>query len=529
MQEETRIQESNLRDLYYVLFRHKKKVIVFFIAVVVTVTLWEAMLPDFYRSDAKLLVKIGRESVALVPTPATGQTISINKPIVQEINAELEMLKSRELAEKIVDEFGADVILLYPEKAAVNDSSATALEDTVAGMTVEEMRSAINNPDKSTRNVGLNALLKKHDKATLAVMKSLDIRIQPSSNIILLSSEARTPNLAYAIVSRLIDLYLKKRIKVQGTSASYEFLVGQSDTLYNQLVETQNKLSKLKNRIKIGSLNEQRTMLTGRIGTLQQEREATEANLTASKRKIEELKKMLPNLPEMVETGRVTVDNEVHTQLRQHLLDLRQQEQDLLSKYKKDAQGVKEVRRQIADTEEALKREEPTHVQVTEGINTSLQQSQIDLKNEEINFASLQAKSETLRGQIANVQKELAQLNDAEIEMKKLELEESIRENNYNEYAKNLEQARIDKEMQQKNISNISIMEEASYPMEKSGPNKRRNVFAGVFVAFLGSIGLAFTAEYLDNTIKTPEDVRKRLNMDTLVNIAYCPTSKKST
>ena len=51
--------------------------------------------PEIYRSDAKLMVRIGRESVTLDPTATTGQVIAVGPSRESEINSEMEILKSR--------------------------------------------------------------------------------------------------------------------------------------------------------------------------------------------------------------------------------------------------------------------------------------------------------------------------------------------------------------------------------------------------------------------------------------------------
>jgi uncharacterized protein involved in exopolysaccharide biosynthesis len=47
------------RDFVYVLFRHKWKMLFFFITVVCLVTAITISSPEIYRSEAKLLLKIG--------------------------------------------------------------------------------------------------------------------------------------------------------------------------------------------------------------------------------------------------------------------------------------------------------------------------------------------------------------------------------------------------------------------------------------------------------------------------------------
>ena len=82
-------------DLVFVLLRHKKKVLVFFCLTmgIVVGFLWLA--PRKYQSEAKLFVRLGRESVTLDPTATTGQTVAVNESRTSEINSVLEILKSR--------------------------------------------------------------------------------------------------------------------------------------------------------------------------------------------------------------------------------------------------------------------------------------------------------------------------------------------------------------------------------------------------------------------------------------------------
>ena len=71
--------QSSLRDVYYVLFRHKWKIILFFLTVTLTVLVLIYRSPKVYRSEAKLFVRLGRESMTLDPTVTTGQVINVSQ------------------------------------------------------------------------------------------------------------------------------------------------------------------------------------------------------------------------------------------------------------------------------------------------------------------------------------------------------------------------------------------------------------------------------------------------------------------
>ena len=70
--------QTTIRDFYYLLFRQKRKIILFFCTVMIAVILGTFLLPKTYQSEAKLLVRLGRENVSLDPTAATGQSVNTN-------------------------------------------------------------------------------------------------------------------------------------------------------------------------------------------------------------------------------------------------------------------------------------------------------------------------------------------------------------------------------------------------------------------------------------------------------------------
>jgi len=64
--------------------------------------------------------------------------------------------------------------------------------------------------------------------------------------------------------------------------------------------------------------------------------------------------------------------------------------------------------------------------------------------------------------------------------------------------------------------SNIRIVDPALIPTGPSRPNKTRNILLSIVVGLLGGIGLALLREYLDNTVKTPDDVEALARLPSL-------------
>jgi succinoglycan biosynthesis transport protein ExoP len=64
--------------------------------------------------------------------------------------------------------------------------------------------------------------------------------------------------------------------------------------------------------------------------------------------------------------------------------------------------------------------------------------------------------------------------------------------------------------------NNVQVMDRAELPGAPFSPNARRDWFTAMVAGLLVALGLAFGLEYLDDTIKTPDDVAQRLRLPLL-------------
>ncbi|MHC4248002.1 MAG: Wzz/FepE/Etk N-terminal domain-containing protein, partial [Planctomycetota bacterium] len=221
------------RDVAGVLFRRKGATFAFFTAAGVAVAAYVVLAPEVYRSEAKLLVKIGRESVALDPTATTGRIISVARSRMNEINSELEILRSRDLAEGVVDALGPERILRPGARPGRMGADGDA---------------------------GAGAL--RREKAVRAVLDALDISVVKDSNVIAASFEAADPELAREVLRKLMALYLDRHIAVHRTSGSHSFFAAETEKRRASLDRIETGLRDLKNETGVASLEDQREILS---------------------------------------------------------------------------------------------------------------------------------------------------------------------------------------------------------------------------------------------------------------------------
>ena len=68
-------------------------------------------------------------------------------------------------------------------------------------------------------------------------------------------------------------------------------------------------------------------------------------------------------------------------------------------------------------------------------------------------------------------------------------------------------------------IENVNIIDKANLPENPIAPTKKKNLILSFMSAMIFSLSLAFLIEYLDNTIKTSEDVEKHLSLTVIGTI----------
>ncbi len=474
--------EFTLRDLYRAVFRHKWKTFSFFLAVMVPVTAITFLVPRTYRSEGKLFVRLGRENATLDPTTTLGQNavLAIPQSRDSEINSVVEILRGRLLAEKVTDAVGPGVVL---------------------GSSSE--------PGPDARILAVRKLMKK-----------LGVDRVRKTNVILVTYEGQSPELAQIVVTKLIEFFLDEHIRLNRTSGAHDFLTEQTARLKKELTRREEELSELENETGLISPGSQREIAVSRIGRLEDELSTTAAAISGSKAKVGALRKQLEILPKnRIDTQTTGFANEAADGMREELYRLQLKEQELLSKLTEAHPKVQAIRRQTAAAREVFGGEERVRKQITSGPSKAEQEARLVLVVEGAALKAAESSAEALRSQLADARQAIKILNANELRIAKLQREIQLYDGDYRRYSTSLEQSRIDHALELGKISNISVVQPATYETKPVSPRRRVNLALGLLVGVLGGLGLALLLEYLDHSLETPEDIETKLGLPTLVSI----------
>lgn len=517
-----------LRDVYRALFRHKYKAALFFLLVMVSVVLATAMTPRVYRSESILYLRLGRENVTLDPTvtlsPET--VVAIPQSRENELNSVSEILRSRVFIEEVVDAIGPEKVL-GPESSEPTTKAASGNQlASVSGPAGHPVSESSGVWEKWLQKVKPGTGMTARDRALLQVTEQLGVEPMRKSDLILVTYKGWSPEIAQAVVGKLVDTYLQQHVHLNRTGGAYEFLVDETARLHDRLSQAEQKLLELRNKTGVSAPVEQQELLLGRIGRLQDELLQAQAAAAVSEVKIQRLRDQLARMPttQVIDTTS-GITNEGTDEMRAQFYALKLQEMAASTKYTDEHPLLKETRRQATEAKELLDREEKTRTQVTTGPDRAYEQVQLALITEQPLLASLKTQADQLQSQLAAAGEELRSLNENEVLIASLKREIEMDEASYRKYAANLEQARIDQELERQRISNIKLVQPATYEVKPVSPRAFWNLALGLLVGSIGGLGLALTAEYMDHSFRTPEDIEERLELPALVSI---PRLKRS-
>ncbi len=100
----TDVADNGTRDVLNVLFKHQRKIVATFLVIVGAVALYTFTTTPLFEAKASLLIKLGREYVYRPEIGEERPQMALNREDM--VNSELEILTSRDLAEKVIETIG---------------------------------------------------------------------------------------------------------------------------------------------------------------------------------------------------------------------------------------------------------------------------------------------------------------------------------------------------------------------------------------------------------------------------------------
>ncbi len=113
----------------------------------------------------------------------------------------------------------------------------------------------------------------------------------------------------------------------------------------------------------------------------------------------------------------------------------------------------------------------------------------------------------------------MTEFNNSSTELATLLRDKEKYEISYRKYAESSEQARIDEALKLEKISNISIAQTPTRPIQADKSKRKMILLGGLVGGLIAAIGMAYLRESMDDTLKRPEDIKKKLSIPVIASV----------
>jgi uncharacterized protein involved in exopolysaccharide biosynthesis len=238
----------------------------------------------------------------------------------------------------------------------------------------------------------------------------------------------------------------------------------------------------------------------------------------ATIRSQEEIAESLSESSSLDDLASAVPGNSELSRLRSLLFELELKEIDLASRYV-DNKELRSVREQIAATKDRIQNltAVPGGPNGEGGPNGGFGAFGQD---ERLKLVALEAEEASLLESRAEITAHLDKLDAHGKEITAREHELADLQATLAGLKRGYDQAKIDSELDRDKVSNVNVLQAPTLSMQPVAPRRKRMILFGVFVAGMAAVSLAFVREYLDDTVKSANDLSRKVGMDLLVSVS---------
>ncbi|MFZ2054761.1 MAG: polysaccharide biosynthesis tyrosine autokinase [Candidatus Aminicenantales bacterium] len=490
MENEEKLREINLEDYWRLILKRKWVAITFAGAVILLTAILSFLQTPQYESTATLLIEEETSRILSIDE-ALGDQAQVVRDL-RGYNTQLQLLKSKSLAERVARRLS---LLSRPEFGAGREAK-TSLFAGIKYIITFRWLSSGSRPSEDTANPLIPA--NPYSRIANSLLQGIEVSPVRDTKLVQVSFTFPSAPLATEIVNTLaeefIDFSVEKRYSA--TQQASAFLDETITTLRDDLAAKERELQQYGQDKDITFLSETESAAVSTFANLSQARDEAMLERIKAEAEYKELTDLEGEaLPQLISDPAVQ-------QLKTEYTNLRTEYQE---KSRQLLPGHPEMMR-IRARLDSLKTEIGTAAQVAEARVRAARQ-----------------RENTITAQLNRQKADVARMKNNAILYNTIKSEVDSKRRLLNSLLERQSETQLSAQLKGLSASNISIIDSAEVPRRPVSPNKKNNLLMALLIGVFGGVGLCFLFDYLDDTLKGPEDVEKLSGLPSLGVIPYLP------
>jgi polysaccharide biosynthesis transport protein len=439
---------------------------------------------QLYRAQARLLIENERSTA--VPGLATSQDAYYEDPEPY-YQTQYRILKGRDLTRSVLKRLDLRSIPQFPGSAS--PSSPMTL---VRGLRQRVLRIVRGVPSAPAEPPQVDETA---DESALVDWFLSAVSVDPvrGSRLVDVSFQCPDPQFAARAVNALAEVYVDQNLqsKLQATDNMIEWLSGELEKQQKKVEESERALAEYRDKQNALSLDDKQNIVVARLTQI------NEALIRAKTTRVQR-EALFNQVRSMSATAApdaipVIAQNAQVQSLKTHLAELQQTRVRLAERYGEKHPEILKVNSALQDTQHQLDLE----------ISRALQ----SVRNE---YETSVLEEQTLSRNLEAAKADAEDLNRKNIGYSVMEHEANSNRQVYEALLQRGNELRVSSNSRS---NNIRIIDRAEVPKAPMTPSGQRTLLMSLAIGLIAAIGAAYGLDYMNDTIKTPEDVTQRLKV----------------
>jgi capsular exopolysaccharide synthesis family protein len=477
---------EHLFDRLSVLYKYRWAAIVVFVLVVSWVMVDSYTRIPAYRAMARVLVEDPNADIA---TPSEIQrSVTVGDPEIY-MQTQLRIMKGRDLAQRVASKLDLN---------KVSEFNGQRPKPTQLAVTIAWVKYYAAWPYRLITSTQAEA------PATGASFDAVDATSYPEvllsrfnvtqvrgSQLVDLTFESADPQFAARAANAFADEYVSHNLelKVQTLNTSADWLTGEVEKQADLVRESDLKLAQYKETQDAGALDSSQNIVVARL--TQNNDAATRARMDRIQK--EGLWRQIQAAGDDVESITSVLNNQNIQNLRVQLNQLAQEKSRATERYGERHPEYQKAVTALANAEAQIKEE--------------IRKAKQNAKNEFDNAVQQEREMQALLG---DAKKQATALGRKGVDYAVLLREAESNRTIYNQLVTREKELRV---VANSRTNNVRVVDKADVPGLPYSPNHRRDWAYAIALGLALGLGLAFGIDYLDDTVKTPDDISRRLKL----------------
>jgi succinoglycan biosynthesis transport protein ExoP len=472
--------QINLLDYWRVLVKRRWTILIFVFAIVAVTAIASWKATPIYRATIK--IQIDPENSSFLPFKEAGEVGSTYAQSQEYLQTQFKVMESQTLAARVIQvlDLGA------------NPDFMVEVKPTIRSKTMQWLRGVFGLSETEDKDED-PAKAEDRKLAQLLRIFSSSLSTSPvrNSRLVDVSFENRNPKLAADVANALASEYVQMNFetKFNSTTTASDFLAKQLVDLKAKVEKSEEELVRFSQQHDIYAINDNENVILQKLSDLNTALTAAQAERINKESIWKIVQQAAGSFPDLLR-------NILIEELEKNLATLKVQQAKLAAAFRPGWPELDQVTGQVAEAENQLASERKKAI-----------------RNVETEYRTAVQREKLLTEALAAQKLEANSFNQNSIQYNIIKRQVDTEKQLYDGLLQRMKEAGVSAGLKS---NNIHIVDPAKPPRAPHRPNKPMNLALGLGIGLLLGVCLAFFFEYLDSSIKTPDDIDRYIKLPSL-------------